>query len=106
MKESVRAALTYLRARSDDFGLDVDTLQEQDLHVHVPAGAIPKDGPSAGITMATVILSLLTQRPVRRNVAMTGEITLRGRAHHRGLEGEVHRCPEGRNRYHLYPQRE
>ncbi|MEC7751578.1 MAG: endopeptidase La [Myxococcota bacterium] len=79
MKESVRAALTYLRARSDDFGLDVDTLQEQDLHVHVPAGAIPKDGPSAGITMATVILSLLTQRPVRRNVAMTGEITLRGR---------------------------
>ena len=79
MKESVRAALTYLRARADDFGLDVETLQEQDLHVHVPAGAIPKDGPSAGITMATVILSLLSQRPVRRNVAMTGEITLRGR---------------------------
>ncbi|MBM65927.1 MAG: endopeptidase La [Myxococcales bacterium] len=79
MKESVRAALTYLRARADSLGLDVDALQEQDLHVHVPAGAIPKDGPSAGITMATVILSLLTGRPVRRNVAMTGEITLRGR---------------------------
>lgn len=79
MKESVRAALTYLRSRADELNLDADKLQEQDLHVHVPAGAIPKDGPSAGITMATVILSLLSGRPVRREVAMTGEITLRGR---------------------------
>jgi ATP-dependent Lon protease len=79
MKESVRAALTFLRSHGDEFGIAEDSLDEQDLHIHVPAGAIPKDGPSAGITMATAILSLLTQKVVRRDVAMTGEITLRGR---------------------------
>ncbi|MEE2835918.1 MAG: endopeptidase La [Myxococcota bacterium] len=79
MKESVRAALTFLRSHGDEFGVADDALEEKDLHIHVPAGAIPKDGPSAGITMATAILSLLTERPVKRDVAMTGEITLRGR---------------------------
>ena len=79
MKESVRAALTFLRSHGDEFGVAEDALEEKDLHIHVPAGAIPKDGPSAGITMATAILSLLTERPVKRDVAMTGEITLRGR---------------------------
>jgi ATP-dependent Lon protease len=79
MKESVRAALTFLRSHSEEFGIDEAALDEKDLHIHVPAGAIPKDGPSAGITMATAILSLLSERPVRRAVAMTGEITLRGR---------------------------
>jgi ATP-dependent Lon protease len=79
MKESVRAALTFLRSHADEFGLDEAALEEKDLHIHVPAGAIPKDGPSAGVTMATAILSLLTNRPVRARLAMTGEITLRGR---------------------------
>jgi ATP-dependent Lon protease len=79
MKESVRAALTFLRANAERLGIPEGILDDKDLHVHVPAGAIPKDGPSAGVTMATVILSLLTGRKVRRNVAMTGEITLRGR---------------------------
>ena len=79
MKESVRAALTFLRSHGEEFGIDEGALDEKDLHIHVPAGAIPKDGPSAGITMATAILSLLSGQPVRREVAMTGEITLRGR---------------------------
>jgi ATP-dependent Lon protease len=79
MKESVRAALTFLRSHAEEFGLDESILEEKDLHIHVPAGAIPKDGPSAGVTMATAILSLLTDRPVRARLAMTGEITLRGR---------------------------
>jgi len=78
MKESAQAALSYARSRSADFGVGPGTFGELDVHVHVPEGAIPKDGPSAGITMATAILSILTSRPVRRHVAMTGEITLRG----------------------------
>ncbi|HZM71501.1 MAG TPA: endopeptidase La [Candidatus Cryosericum sp.] len=78
MKESAQAALSYARSRSTDFGVGSGAFGEMDVHVHVPEGAIPKDGPSAGITMATAILSMLTGRPVRRHVAMTGEITLRG----------------------------
>ncbi|UJR85992.1 endopeptidase La [Sandaracinus amylolyticus] len=79
MKESARAALAYLRSRADEYGVDPEFLDKHDLHIHVPAGAIPKDGPSAGVTMFTALASLLTGRRVRSDVAMTGEATLRGR---------------------------
>ena len=71
--------MTYVRSRWEELGLQESFTQSQDLHIHVPAGAIPKDGPSAGITMATVLASVLTGRFVRKDVAMTGEITLRGK---------------------------
>jgi ATP-dependent Lon protease len=78
MKESAQAALSYVRARSEDLGLEEDFFKEHDIHLHVPAGAQPKDGPSAGVTMATALVSLLSNRSVRDDVSMTGEITLRG----------------------------
>ncbi len=78
MKESVRAALSYIRSRSGDYEIEDQFMREHDLHIHVPAGAIPKDGPSAGITMYIALLSLLTDTKVRSDVAMSGEITLRG----------------------------
>src|SRR3989440_10222020 len=79
MQESAQAALTCIKARAERIGLSLDIIRKRDLHIHVPEGAIPKDGPSAGITMATAMASALTRAPVRKNVAMTGEITLRGR---------------------------
>jgi ATP-dependent Lon protease len=78
MKESARIALSYVRSHSDELGIDADVFDDRSFHVHVPAGAIPKDGPSAGITMATALMSLVTGRPVRDDVAMTGELTLTG----------------------------
>jgi ATP-dependent Lon protease len=79
MQESARAGLSYIRSRTRELGLDPGIFEKQTIHIHVPAGATPKDGPSAGVTMATAMASLLTDRPVRRDLAMTGEITLRGR---------------------------
>jgi ATP-dependent Lon protease len=79
MKESARAGMSYIRARTKEFGIDPGAFEKTTIHIHVPAGATPKDGPSAGVTMATAMASLLTGKPVRRDLAMTGEITLRGR---------------------------
>src|ERR1700728_299656 len=79
MKESISAAASYVRSRAVDFGIEPPLFDKRDIHVHVPEGATPKDGPSAGVGMATVIVSMLTGVPVRRDIAMTGEITLRGR---------------------------
>ena len=79
MKESARIALSYVRGHAEQLGLDDDAFAEREFHIHVPAGAIPKDGPSAGITMTTALVSLLTGRPVKHTVGMTGEVTLQGR---------------------------
>lgn len=79
MKESARAAISYIRSHSQSYGIENEAFEKTDVHIHVPEGATPKDGPSAGITMATAILSAFTKKPVKKSVAMTGEITLRGK---------------------------
>jgi ATP-dependent Lon protease len=79
MQESAQAALSYIRSQSDAMQIDNELFEKLDIHIHVPEGAVPKDGPSAGVTIATALVSAFTNRPIRRDVAMTGEITLRGR---------------------------
>lgn len=79
MKESAQAAISYARSRAERLGVEPDFSEKLDLHIHVPAGATPKDGPSAGVTMVTALISALTGTPVRSELCMTGEITLRGR---------------------------
>jgi ATP-dependent Lon protease len=78
MRESAQAALSVVKNRAEDFGVDVARFEKSDIHVHVPAGAIPKDGPSAGVAMFMALISLMTERTVRHDTAMTGEISLRG----------------------------
>src|SRR4029078_152080 len=78
MQESMTAALTWVRANAERYGIDPDFFRKQDIHIHVPSGAVPKEGPSAGVAMVNALVSLLSNRPIRPRVAMTGEISLSG----------------------------
>ncbi len=107
MKELISAAASYVRSRAVDFGIEPPLFDKRDIHVHVPEGATPKDGPSAGVAMVTAIVSIMTGIPVRKDVAMTGEITLQGqRASDRRTEGEAARGPARRHQDGADPGRE
>lgn len=86
MNESANVALGYVKAHAKEFGIDSKVFAENDIHIHVPAGGVPKDGPSAGVALTTAIISMLTKKPVKTNISMTGEITLRGKV---GIIGGV-----------------
>ena len=89
IEESAQIALSYIRGHAEELGIDESAFEDREFHVHVPAGAIPKDGPSAGVTMVTAFASLLSGRPVKHTVGMTGEVTLQGRVFaHRRLQAE------------------
>src|SRR3989454_9822592 len=106
MQESARPALSYARSNAQTLGIPVDFRDKLDLHIHIPKGAIPKDGPSAGISMALAIISALSQRPIRSDVALTGEITLRGRVLPiGGVQGEGPAAPPHRSQTNLPPPR-
>ena len=107
MKESAQIALSYLRSHGAELELPVGDLKDRGVHVHVPAGAVPKDGPSAGVTMTTALASLLSGRPVRVDVAMTGEVSLTGRVLPiGGREAEAARRPPGRDHHRADPEAE